>query len=475
MSAPSVSVTTPRDTRSRFATRTARTALPALGALAAGAVLGIIAASLGWAVALFVALLPAAGMAVLRRPGLAFVVIPVLLPLGYSGVPGVGVSVADAAVLLATGTAVSAALLTGRQPLRLSPELSVAVALVCWVGFAALVAPDFVLGVKQTIVLGAGVTATMALVAVASESDMRVVLLTLLAVGGAICLEGLRSVSSLNNQFSGALVLGRASSVFAQPNDFGTFSVVILFVSVGAFLHERHRLARLVIVVIAAAASLGLVLSLSRGAWIGAVLGVMCFVVLVPSVRRYIAIGVICGVLCFGIVRLLGVASSVTEVVVERAASVLNGNKNPYDSRPAIWREARRLIAEHPLVGSGPGGFLEALNRQGTTRTAGNALHAHDVLLTVGAEAGLPAVALLIAFTVAISRRALRLARRDVASPMNGHAVGAACALVAVAGQGLVDFTLRNPMLLSTCWLLVAAILVSAEGDRRTASDRRRE
>jgi hypothetical protein len=56
------------------------------------------------------------------------------------------------------------------------------------------------------------------------------------------------------------VVENRAQGVFAQPNDFGTFTRVILLLAIGMSLAARTRTARL---------AAALALSLSRGFLIG--------------------------------------------------------------------------------------------------------------------------------------------------------------------------------------------------------------
>jgi putative inorganic carbon (HCO3(-)) transporter len=164
---------------------------------------------------------------------------------------------------------------------------------------------------------------------------------------------------------------------------------------------------------------------------------------------------------------LLGQAApQLWEVLRARAAVLLERGSNPDDARPFIYREALRQIADRPITGQGPGNYVAASHTAESSDIAGNALHAHNVLLTISAEAGLLAVVLLIGFTLSVARRVLR-ARHSLPPRDRELMLGLACSLVAVVGQGLVDFTFRNPVLLMLTWFMVGLVFAATTPGRR--------
>lgn len=425
-----------------------------------GLLVGLVGGAAGPMVALALSFAPICALMVIERPALGFVLVAVALPVGASAVPGLGVSLADFSVLSAIVVVSSAALLSGVWPLRVAEELRWAAALVVWLAVASMVAPDLFLGVRQTIVVGAGLLLATAIATTASRRDARMLLSVFMAIGGIICAASLRSASQFDARYGSALVLGRAQSIFAQPNDFGTFSALVMFVALGSLLGASRFRVGLASGVVAAVAGAGVVLSLSRGTWIGVALGSVALVVLLPERRRQLLMA---GAVAIGGLAVLAVAGSSlvpTDVVFERLDSLLRGNSNPYDNRPAIWREGVRQVLANPVFGSGPGGFQAALADSDAIDAAGDVLHAHNVPLTVGAEAGIPAVLLLVAFTLAVGRRVWSSVRVSGDARDRELAAGAACALVAVIGQGVVDFTLRNPLLLGPLWFLMGVLFV---------------
>nr|WP_246305817.1 O-antigen ligase family protein [Nocardioides marinisabuli] len=204
--------------------------------------------------------------------------------------------------------------------------------------------------------------------------------------------------------------------------------------------------------------------SLSRGAWFGAVIGVVALGVLVPATRRRllrVGGGLLAGVAVLG---LLGVGP--LGQVVDRVASVGQATSNPYDQRPLIWAEGLRLVAEAPLLGHGPGGYY--LEAAGGALRAGAVLeveHAHQLLLNTAVEFGLVGLGALLALLAGLGA-GLAAARRatatlDAGAPERWLPGVLAAALVPVLAHGMLDYPLRNPVVLTTVWLVLATLVAA--------------
>ena len=77
----------------------------------------------------------------------------------------------------------------------------------------------------------------------------------------------------------------------------------------------------------------------------------------------------------------------------------------------------------------------------------------------------MPAVALIFAFAVSLvvaTRRASRQFIADRRRRDRAVMLGCAAALLTVLGQGIVDYTLGNPVIHIAFWTLVGALLVAA-------------
>jgi O-antigen ligase len=103
--------------------------------------------------------------------------------------------------------------------------------------------------------------------------------------------------------------------------------------------------------------------------------------------------------------------------------------------------------------------------RSGTETVTYYPEHAHNIWLTIGAELGIPAVVALfglIGHVALVTRRATRRARQ-AGRPRDAVLIAClAAALLAVVGQGLIDYTLRAAVLLTVVSGVLGALLALA-------------
>lgn len=429
--------------------------LLALSALAVGLAAGFVAGILGPAVLVLAPVIGLTALIVFERIALAPCLVVLVIPVGLVSLPfGADLSQVTAAAVI--GLVAVHRLAAGRSPLAFPPALRWAAAVVLIAFVSSGQAPSLEAALRQDVALVLALGLTCAVVgALSSMHDVRRVCAVLAVVGAGVCGLGLRGASALDSVGGGQVVGNRLRGTFTEPNQFGIFSAIVLLVSVGLFLGARRPLPRVGAAVSGLLALAGLGLSLSRGAWIGAAVGAAVVLVLLPSARRGLLLASVpltLGAVLFGA---LAPDRPEVQVVRERASTFGSVTANPYDDRPSIWREGVRETLDSPVLGQGPGQFPIVSTRSASGSATVSAKHAHNVLLTTSAELGIPAAALVVGFTLAV----LGVARRAVAQqrdPADRAVVaGVAGALAVVVGQGLVDFTLRNSVVL----LLLATLL----------------
>ncbi|MEV7430522.1 O-antigen ligase family protein [Nocardioides sp. NPDC092400] len=457
--------------RSRPAAATARTTALYGGYVLVGLLTGVVTAGVGLlagaaaSLALLVALLLAA--VAWRTPYVAVVAVALALPLGQLTVgPAELVQVSTAAVVLAVLVPAAA-----RGQVRL-PPWPVAVPLAAFLVVAALSTPrawDADLAFRLDVQLLLLVLLTVAVTtAVRTPAQAYAVATALVVGGGAAAVPALLDSGPTESYYGGGVVTGRALGIFAQPNELGIFAAVLLVVAVGLGLTASRRAARVTCAVGGSLLLAALVVSLSRGAWAGAVAGLVALAVLVPRTRRALAVLGAVLVVAAVVLGALGVGP-VAEVGV-RVASLAESTENPYDQRPLIWAEALRLVAESPLLGHGPGGFTAAAGSD-ALRTGAflDVDHAHDLVLNVAVEHGLVGLLALLALVAGL---ASLLRRRHAPGPGPDPELlprVLAAALVVVLAHGIVDYPLRNPTTMTTVWLVLSLLAAAAVVTARRA------
>lgn len=456
----------------------------ALGAAAAGlAALGAgltafaaVFDSNGPAVLFGLALAPPLALAVVAAPVVGPVLVIATFPLGAASVstPGVALQTVELAVL-----AVAALVVLGRashrhRPAAWSASLWWPAALAAWALVLVPLAIDTGLASKQTAALVGGLLfAVVVLAACENMTDVRRVLGALLAVGVVIAIIALAAGVDLDPSASASRVGGRLQGTFDQPNQLGAFCAMVAPVAAGLLFGARTVAGRAGAAVALLAVLVALLLSLSRGGWIGTFAAFLYLLVALPEARRLV-LGISVP-LALAVAIAWPSASSIPEVTVVGARARALTTLSSYDGRQEIYREAWREIRSEPVTGHGPGGFSVASVRAESESASVHADHAHNLLLTWAAETGLPGMLLVLGFAAALALVTRRTARRARSRDRRDYAIvaGVAAGLVAVFVQGAVDYTLRNAVIWLTLWTLIGTLLVChREASRPAATSR---
>jgi O-antigen ligase len=407
-------------------------------------------------------------VATISRPTLGVALVLAAIPVGLKTLP-VGFVVVQGVAMAAIATTVLVRLARSRMPLPLPiPALwGVAVLVLCLL--ATPRALNSTLAVKQDIDVLLGILLVLTTVAATQSLDaLRRLAHVLIVVGALIALLSLGHASALHAVAGAQRVDNRLQGTFTEPNQFGAFSAIAVMVGIGLMLSARDRAERWWCGILTTVTAVAMLLALSRGAWIGFMLGAVLLLVLVPQARRALGVTVLVVLVTVPLFGLLSPDLPQVTVVRERVSTLHLPANTLYDSRPAIWAEAAREISASPLLGEGPGQFPVVSKQNESSAATVFADHAHNVLLTVAAEAGIPAALCLIGFTITMTV-VLRRTVHDLRGSRDGPLVaGLGAALAVVVGQGLVDFTLRNADIFLLLSVLVGLVLAASRLSRST-------
>jgi putative inorganic carbon (HCO3(-)) transporter len=442
--------------------------------LLAGAALMAISAlfeEAGPLVALAVPILPLVVLGILTNPILGVLAVFVSFPVGSVGAPlgFVTLQAAEGAVMFIAVVVVLRRLAIGRTPLPFAPALQWALALLAWMLLSLYSAIDETLALKAFISFAGGLAFACVMLAVIRDAvDLRRVLVVLTGVTAFISVAALSTGSAFESTQGGAQVSGRLEGAFDHPNQLGALCAMAAPIAAALLVGTRRYATRF-----AAAAGLALIfgalmLSLSRGAWLGAGLAFLLLIGTLREARRLIALLSIPMAVIGVVVWTAAAQRPEIKIIGERARSFTT--LSPYDERDQIWAEAVREIKEDPLTGQGPGSFPVASLRAGAQGASVQAVHAHNIWLNWGAEIGVPGAVFLTGLAISLglaARRAGRLALARGQPRDRALVVGIAAALVAAAGQGLVDYPLTNPVAHITVWGLIGALLAAARPPER--------
>ncbi|MGO2995447.1 MAG: O-antigen ligase family protein [Brachybacterium alimentarium] len=189
------------------------------------------------------------------------------------------------------------------------------------------------------------------------------------------------------------------------------------------------------------------------------VVAVAALVALALALAVPVGVSRVVGVASIGI-GLVGVAGALVVVIVLARLPVwpqwLEEDDSLSWARQLLWRDALELWGEHPVVGAGPGSFVE---HSEVARSEPHLYAVHSSVLQVGAELGAVGAVLFLAVLVAGASVA---AQGDRARALIG--VGAWCAL---AVHSMIDHLYEFPVVVVLAGVVIGWAGASARRGRR--------
>ncbi|HXG26230.1 MAG TPA: O-antigen ligase family protein, partial [Candidatus Binatia bacterium] len=245
-----------------------------------------------------------------------------------------------------------------------------------------------------------------------------------------------------------------------SPNLIGT-TLVLLAPLVVTIAWTRGR-QRGIAVVLGLAAALAVFLSGSRGAFLGVGVGAALAVALAAlrsgGIRSPVASTVdrlrARPILALPVVGLALVGLALTPSLLARFAQ--GGGTLRLD----LWRSALKIFAEHPLVGAGPGTWVQlkvAANPPGVPNLI--LPHAHDMYVQAAAEVGVVGLLALAVLAFALARR-LWAGWRSPDRALSFESGAVLVSLGAFAAQSVVDNLVNLPMIV----VILVAIVAWVDG-----------
>ncbi|TMK79662.1 MAG: O-antigen ligase family protein [Actinobacteria bacterium] len=425
-------------------------------------------------IALFVA--PLLALAIVINPLVANLVVLATFPIGSiaKSVGPLHIQAVEVAIFVAAVVVVLRRLAVGRIPLPFAAPLGWAVALFLWTLISLFSAIDETLAIKVLFsLLGGIVCATVVLAGCRNSRDVRILLggfITSGVVIGFITFSETKHLTGASASFSGAQVVsGRLQGAFDSPNQLGALCALMIPVAAALIFGARTARWRFVAGMALVLLLATLMLSLSRGAWVGVAVALLFMLVKLREARRLLLILAIPLAVVGFFTWSLGPTKTDVRVVGERARAITV--LSPYDDRRVIYREAMREIRENPVLGVGPGGFPVASTRIVSESATLSYAHAHNLYLNWAAEVGVPSLVIIFGFAFALgfaARTASREARVRGDPRDRALVIGIGAALLTVLVQGAFDYVIPNPVVFAAFWTLVGALLVM----RREALDR---
>ncbi len=262
----------------------------------------------------------------------------------------------------------------------------------------------------------------------------------------------------------------RIYSTLDNPNLLAGYLLPILPIAVVALLRWQRLSARLFALTAAVLGSAALVLTYSRGGWLGLVgaYGVLAVLLLLRFTRHWpvfwrrvfpLLLMVLAGLV-------LAVAIAKVEPLRVRVMSLGAGREDSSNNfRINVWMAAIEMIKDRPWLGIGPGNSAFNLIYPLYQQPKFNALSAYSIPLELAVEGGIPGLLAGLGLLVASVRLGLTQVRANGRQAL--PALAAVAVIAGLAVQGVTDTIFFRPEVQLSGWFCLATLsaLPSAAAD----------
>lgn len=403
--------------------------------------------------------------------------------------PGVS-PVATLLALLALVAAWIARWIVERQPGKLTP-LNGALLLWCaavGVGILVTAFPELTLPKATGLVLGLA-TCRYLLNAIRRRAQLRWAAIGLVALGLAIAAVGVVSVQwpekvplitrRITIPMPRLLALPGGPESGISANQFGGTLAFFIALSASAALGALQQRGRRLLAVLWIGLSLVslflIVLTQSRGAWLGTLMGGLLLLALWGVYAR--SPGWRMGLLALCAVSLLALALGLWWIGAERLAQIWEepggmtalGSLSTLGFRQEVWRWAVAALGDFPFTGCGLGTFREVVRLLYPLNVSPSfdIAHAHNIFLQVGLDVGLPGLIAYLALLGIAVAVGLQTAHRDAG--LRPLALGLVGGLASLHIYGLLDALAPGSKTAIVFWIalgLLGAMACMSEPER---------
>lgn len=314
--------------------------------------------------------------------------------------------------------------------------------------------------------------------ALGDRGPMRRVIRAIVLAGAATATYGIAQLAGYDPLWS-SLYEGTIFATFGNRNELGAYLALALpLAAAAAAMPAPARRDRLAAAVAVPLIGLALLLTFSRGAYLGAALALA--VVLVLGRRwgrdrrtmRALGAGALALVVAITAVAFVPPVRELADRVVDRALTSVDRVDPSVEDRFDLWTVAVAMVVDHPVTGIGPEMYPVAypdyaarlLPPDRQLRPGFVAESPHNVPLAIAVAAGIPALLAYLVLVGAVLWLGVRAAVRS-SGPDRVLLAGLVAALCARLATDL--FTTADVAGTWTAWLLMGAILATSARTRQ--------
>lgn len=239
----------------------------------------------------------------------------------------------------------------------------------------------------------------------------------------------------------------RVYSVFNNPNILAEYLVMIIPLSVSIFWYTKRLSKKIIFLGTTLIMVLALVLTSSRGGWIGFAFSALVFILLIEKRLLLTLIPITIGGLFL-----------LPDSIINRIMSIANVSDSSNAYRITMWRISLEIIRDNWVAGVGFGHLPFKQTFESYIRTMPT-YHAHNTYLETAAEMGIPGLVAFLLFLFVLFKYGIKILVKQDDKYIRVMSAGALSGLGGVLFHGLVENILYLPKIIFTFWIMVSLIL----------------
>ena len=239
----------------------------------------------------------------------------------------------------------------------------------------------------------------------------------------------------------------RIYSVFGNPNIFAEYLIMTIPISVALFWNSKKLGKKLLYLLTSLILMLALVLTLSRGGWVGFAFGMFIFILLI---EKKLLLSIIP-------IALIGIYF-LPQSILNRILTIGNLGDSSNNYRIRLWKITLDIIRDNWLVGVGFGYIPFKTTFEGYIRTM-PAYHSHNTYLQTTAELGILGLIIFLSFIFILYKYSIKSLIKSEDKYIKTMAGGVLAGISALLAHGAVESVLYIPKIIITFWTLIALIL----------------
>lgn len=260
-------------------------------------------------------------------------------------------------------------------------------------------------------------------------------------------------------------ISARVIGTFDNPNVFGEFLILALPIAIALFA-TRKGLIKCLSLISSVAMCGALILTYSRGAWLGFAAAMMVFLVLYDDV--WIKIGIVCLAASPFLIQF------VPSTILSRVTSIGNLADTSTSYRLSIWVGATRMLGDFwvPGIGVGTAAFLSVYPAYALSG-AGYAQHAHNLYLQIMSETGVAGILIFFFIVLCFFKMTLNTYSNISMWEIKTLSIAVAAGVGAFLLQGMTDYVWYNYRITLLFWMILGlASALYRSGCREWGEDR---